>query len=71
MATIINRFGKVAGWNSITVNLLGRDVEVSRRLNTATRSRRRIFVVQGLTLSVVERATMRRKHLLPCNTRKQ
>ena len=27
MATIINRFGKVAGWNSITVNLLGRDVE--------------------------------------------
>lgn len=27
MATIINKFGKVAGWNSITVNLLGRDVE--------------------------------------------
>lgn len=27
MATIINRFGKVAGWNFITVNLLGRDVE--------------------------------------------
>lgn len=27
MTTIINRFGKVAGWNSITVNVLGRDVE--------------------------------------------
>jgi hypothetical protein len=25
--TIINKFGKMAGWNSITVNLLGRDVE--------------------------------------------
>lgn len=24
---IINKFGKMAGWNSITVNLLGRDVE--------------------------------------------
>ena len=27
MATIINKFGKVAGWNSITVRMLGRDVE--------------------------------------------
>jgi hypothetical protein len=27
MATIINKFGKVAGWNAVTVNLLGRDVE--------------------------------------------
>ena len=26
-ATIINKFGKMQGWNSITVNLLGRDVE--------------------------------------------
>jgi len=25
--TIINKFGKMAGWNSITVNMLGRDVE--------------------------------------------
>lgn len=25
--TIINKFGKMAGWNSITVNFLGRDVE--------------------------------------------
>lgn len=25
--TIINKFGRMAGWNSITVNLLGRDVE--------------------------------------------
>jgi hypothetical protein len=25
--TIINKFGKMAGWNSVTVNLLGRDVE--------------------------------------------
>jgi hypothetical protein len=25
--TIINKFGKLAGWSSITVNLLGRDVE--------------------------------------------
>jgi hypothetical protein len=25
--TIVNKFGKMAGWNSITVNLLGRDVE--------------------------------------------
>lgn len=24
---IVNKFGKVAGWNSITLNLLGRDVE--------------------------------------------
>ncbi len=24
---LINKFGKLAGWNSITVNLLGRDVE--------------------------------------------
>lgn len=27
MATVINKFGKIAGWNSITINLLGRDVE--------------------------------------------
>lgn len=27
MAKVINKFGKIAGWNSITVNLLGRDVE--------------------------------------------
>lgn len=26
-STIINKYGKLAGWNSITVNLLGRDVE--------------------------------------------
>lgn len=26
-ATIINKFGTLQGWNSITVNLLGRDVE--------------------------------------------
>ena len=25
--TIVNKFGKVIGWNSITLNLLGRDVE--------------------------------------------
>ncbi len=25
--TLINKFGKMAGWNSITINLLGRDVE--------------------------------------------
>jgi len=25
--TIINKFGKLAGWNSITVSMLGRDVE--------------------------------------------
>jgi hypothetical protein len=25
--TIINKFGKLAGWNSITTNMLGRDVE--------------------------------------------
>ena len=25
--TIINKFGKMQGWNSITINLLGRDVE--------------------------------------------
>ncbi|MEI8087001.1 MAG: hypothetical protein WCG93_12375 [Paludibacter sp.] len=25
--TIINKYGKLAGWNSITVNMLGRDVE--------------------------------------------
>lgn len=25
--TLINSFGRMAGWNSITVNLLGRDVE--------------------------------------------
>lgn len=27
MATIINKFGNMQGWNQITVNLLGRDVE--------------------------------------------
>ena len=27
MATIINKFGKMAGWNSVTVRMLGRDVE--------------------------------------------
>ncbi len=27
MATVVNKFGKIAGWNSVTVNLLGRDVE--------------------------------------------
>lgn len=26
-SAIINKFGKLAGWNSITVNMLGRDVE--------------------------------------------
>lgn len=26
-STLINKFGKMTGWNSITVNLLGRDVE--------------------------------------------
>jgi hypothetical protein len=26
-SSIINKFGKMAGWNSVTVNLLGRDVE--------------------------------------------
>ena len=26
-ATIINKFGKVTGWNSITVHMLGRDLE--------------------------------------------
>lgn len=25
--TIINKFGKMAGWNSVTVNMMGRDVE--------------------------------------------
>src|SRR5665647_2195729 len=25
--TIINKFGKMAGWNSLTINMLGRDVE--------------------------------------------
>lgn len=25
--TIINKFGKLTGWNSVTVNLLGRDLE--------------------------------------------
>jgi len=32
-ATIINKFGKVAGWNSVTANLLGRDVEGIREIN--------------------------------------
>ena len=27
MATIVNKFGTVQGWNNITVNILGRDVE--------------------------------------------
>lgn len=27
MAIVINKFGKMTGWNSLTVNLLGRDVE--------------------------------------------
>jgi hypothetical protein len=27
MITIINKFGKLAGWNSITLRMLGRDVE--------------------------------------------
>lgn len=27
MATIINKFGKMTGWNSITTNFLGRDAE--------------------------------------------
>ena len=27
LSSLINKFGKLAGWNSITVNLLGRDVE--------------------------------------------
>lgn len=26
-ATIINKFGKITGWNSITVHMLGRDLE--------------------------------------------
>jgi hypothetical protein len=26
-ATIINKFGKMAGWNNVTINMLGRDVE--------------------------------------------
>lgn len=26
-ATIINSFGKITGWNNITLNLLGRDIE--------------------------------------------
>lgn len=26
-ATIINKFGKMAGWNSVTVSMMGRDVE--------------------------------------------
>jgi hypothetical protein len=26
-ATIVNKFGKMAGWNNVTANLLGRDVE--------------------------------------------
>ena len=29
---IINKFGKLAGWNSITINLLGRDVEGTNEL---------------------------------------
>ena len=27
MATIINKFGKLIGWNSIKLNMMGRDVE--------------------------------------------
>lgn len=26
-SSLINKFGKMAGWNSVTVNMLGRDVE--------------------------------------------
>lgn len=27
MATIINKFGEMTGWNNATINLLGRDIE--------------------------------------------
>ena len=27
VSSLINKFGKMAGWNSVTANLLGRDVE--------------------------------------------
>lgn len=27
MVTIINKFGKLTGWNSLTINFLGRDIE--------------------------------------------
>lgn len=31
--TIINKFGKMAGWNSVKVNMLGRDVEGITEVN--------------------------------------
>jgi|GEM_PF-241058 len=31
--TIINKFGKMQGWNSLTVNMLGRDVEGITEVN--------------------------------------
>ncbi len=27
VSTLINKFGKLAGWNDVTINMLGRDVE--------------------------------------------
>lgn len=33
MATIINKFGTLQGWNSITVHLLGRDLEGITAIN--------------------------------------
>lgn len=33
MATIINKFGTVQGWNSLTVNTLGRDLEGITAIN--------------------------------------
>jgi hypothetical protein len=32
VATIINKFGKIAGWNSVKLNMLGRDVEGIRAI---------------------------------------
>jgi len=32
-SSIINKFGKMAGWNSITVNMLGRDLEAINELD--------------------------------------
>ena len=31
-STIINKFGKMTGWNSLTLNLLGRDIEAFTEL---------------------------------------
>ena len=31
--TIINKFGKIAGWNSVKMNMLGRDVEGITEIN--------------------------------------